>query len=92
MPSMFSIYPRIYSGLKYLKDGTADETNGRHLIAPEIVKVLRDLPSPCILDVGAGHGADLVEIERQVGANKPKLFAIEFFQLQSKFCVNAAST
>jgi 2-polyprenyl-3-methyl-5-hydroxy-6-metoxy-1,4-benzoquinol methylase len=74
---MFSLYSRVYARLKSLKDSTQDETNGRHLIAPEIVKAIGNRPSPRLLDVGAGRGADLAEIARQISDKRPELFAIE---------------
>ncbi len=76
---MFSLYARIYSGLKYLKDGTGDETNGRHLIAPKLLKVLGILHPHAFSTLEQVTEQIWSSIERQIGANKPKLFAIESF-------------
>lgn len=52
----------IYEFFKRLKDGTSDETNGRHIIPVETANACRGIECPRILDVGAGYGADLTSI------------------------------
>jgi SAM-dependent methyltransferase len=71
----------LYEELKWLKSGTNDETNGRHVI-PDLACFLVDgNDHPRILDVGAGHGADLANIACKLSkaANAPELCAIETF-------------
>lgn len=58
------MYTAIYNQLKRLKAGTADESNGRHLIAPLIVELCGTNAAPFVLDVGAGQGADLLAVKR----------------------------
>lgn len=57
------MYSYVYEFLKRNKPAnSADETNGRHIIAPLIAGLCRSTAAPNILDVGAGYGKDLLAI------------------------------
>ena len=73
----------VYKALMNLKSGTDDETNGRHIIPVEAERCIDDSANPRILDVGAGHGADLRQIALDLmrTERKPELFAVELFPL-----------
>lgn len=74
----------IYGFLKWLKAGTSDETNGRHIISIEATKACHGIKCPHILDVGAGYGYDL----RAIGdllQHQSKLFAVETYPGAVKF-------
>jgi SAM-dependent methyltransferase len=71
----------IYEKLKSLKSGTNDETNGRHIIPNLAVSLVNGEDRPRILDVGAGHGADIASIGSALrdAGKQPAMFAIETF-------------
>lgn len=69
------MYRQIYNMLKSAKDGTEDETNGRHVIAPWAIDFLRSRPGSSMLDVGAGRGRDLLAVREAVP--DAKLHAVE---------------
>lgn len=71
------MYSAVYEQLKKLKNGTEDETNGRHIVLPWAIDFCRRLPTPRVLDVGAGRGADLIAIRDSVPS--AELSAIESF-------------
>jgi SAM-dependent methyltransferase len=77
MVAMFSFLYRI---LKTAKSGTNDETNGRHVVPTEVFRSTA-VKRPRILDVGAGHGADLRTIMDLLASEDrtPEIFAIETF-------------
>ena len=57
------IYTSIFNYLRQLKNGTGDETNGRHILPPLVVKLCSENKTASILDVGAGYGKDLLAIK-----------------------------
>jgi SAM-dependent methyltransferase len=71
----------IYEKLKSLKSGTNDETNGRHILPDLTCSLVNGNTHPRILDVGAGHGADLANIAKSLGntGRTPEISAIETF-------------
>jgi SAM-dependent methyltransferase len=71
----------IYEFLKSLKAGTNDETNGRHIIPAELVRLGFNTISPRILDVGAGYGADIINARTRLNeaGRDASLFAVESF-------------
>ena len=77
------MYKTLHRVLKSLKSGTNDETNGRHIIPEQAVRASGTITRPRILDVGAGHGADLVKIvlNFEGTGTTPELFAVESFPI-----------
>lgn len=67
----------IHSILRRMKSNTADETNGRHIVAPMVIELCRALPSAAVLDVGAGYGADLLAVRSALPGTR--LAAIETY-------------
>lgn len=69
------MFKSIYKYLKDLKQNTADETNGRHIVPDLIVELCGSNHTPIILDVGAGYGKDLIAVKHKIPS--ASLYAVE---------------
>lgn len=56
----------LYEHLAHLKDGTGDETNGRHIVPELVVRLCAGKTTPSVLDVGAGYGRDLLTVKKAI--------------------------